>query len=235
MTPEKFTAILKEKIKETEDITTFRFEREDGKRFEFLPGRFVNLMIETMPKEFGTTRAYSICSSPLSQHIDLTIKIKDHGYTKLLSDLEIGTKVTMLGPLGEFKLDPEKDSRICLLAGGIGITPFMSMVRFIAARGMSNKVVLLYSSRTEEDTAFRKELEGIAKRLRNIRIVITLTRERKEGFEHGRIDEKKFLDHVPIPKDYTYFICGSKEMVDTMPGTLKGMGIPYEKIRVEKW
>ncbi|MEM3372592.1 MAG: FAD-binding oxidoreductase [Candidatus Anstonellales archaeon] len=195
---ENFEVELLEKIKETEDIITFRYKRLDGKKLDFFPGQFVSLTVPNMPEEFRKTRAYSICSSPYSQFIDLSIKIKESGFTRILSEEKIGSKHKMIGPLGEFIFDENVYKKVVFIAGGIGITPFMSMLRYIRDKNISDvEVYLFFSNRTVESIPFNKELDDIKSKMKSVNIIYIITRKQVEGYELGRMNEQiELIQHA---------------------------------------
>ncbi|MCX8166793.1 MAG: FAD-dependent oxidoreductase [Candidatus Micrarchaeota archaeon] len=232
---ENFEVELIEKIKETEDIITFRYRRIDNKKLDFFPGQFVSLTVPSMPDEFRKTRAYSICSSPFFDYIDLSIKIKESGFTKVLSEESIGTKHRMIGPLGEFIFDENKYDKVVFVAGGIGITPFMSMLRYIRDKNLSTDVYLFFSNRTVSSIPFKNELDQITNKMKNIKIIYIITRENVEGYELGRVSENTILKYVKNPQDYVYFSCGPLELIQHTENILEKLNVPKTQFKKEKW
>lgn len=232
---EKFKVTLKEKIQETDDIITFRFVREDAKQFFFKPGQFVTLMVDSMPDEFRKTRAYSICSAPGSPHIDLSIKIHEQGFTKVLSNLEVGSVQTLIGPFGDFVFEPERDKKVVFIAGGIGVTPFMSMIRFIASKNLQNEAVLFFSNRTISSIPFKAELDSIQKAHHNVRVVYVITREQVPGYECGRMTEATIFKYINNPSEFIFYSCGPQELIQGAEQMVLKLGVPLSQFRKEKW
>lgn len=218
---------------ETHDVRTFRFSVP--RDFTFKPGQFIMLFLDVDGKE--DSRAFSISSSPAQKgYIETTKKIGDSGYSKKLSTMTEGNRVKIRGPFGLFILE-ENEKNIMLLAGGIGVTPFRSMVHYVADKKLPNKITLFYSAKTPEDIAFKKEFEELVKRNRNIKIVYTVTRpeESKQKWSGvvGRIDESMIKQHADT--NGLYYVAGPPAMVDAMVAMVKSMGIPQNRIKIERF
>ncbi|MBI2173229.1 MAG: xylene monooxygenase [Candidatus Aenigmarchaeota archaeon] len=217
-------SVLTRKKEETHDIKTFRFAGS----MDFRPGQFVMLKVGEK------SEAFSVCSSPTEKdYMDLTMKMTDSDYKRALDAAAIGDSFEIKGPYGVFLLDENRDA--VMLAGGIGVTPFMSMIKYATAKKLPAKITLLYSSRTPEDIAFRKELEELQKENKNLRVIHTVTRA--EGLQwsgrKGRIDEnmiREFLKRQPV-----FYVCGPPAMVDGTVQILKDIDIEENRIKREKF
>lgn len=218
---------------ETHDVKTFRFEVPDS--FTFLPGQYITLELELDGSR--DRRTFSISSSPTRKgFIEITKRIGQSDFSQKLDSISKGFSVNIRGPYGMFVLNEQHDG--ILLAGGIGITPFRSYMEYATDKKLKNNLTLFYSNKTPEDIAFREELEDISKVNKNIRIVETITRpeESKEKWPGtvGRIDESMIKENADIGSAI-FYICGPPAMVDAMLEVVKGMGMPKEKIKTEKF
>lgn len=229
------TCEIKEVILEAPDIKTLRMvpvAEEPEKKFVFTPGQFyvVYRLENGKPKE---SRSYSVSSSP-GDHLDVTYKLKG-SFTHALWEMKVGDKLAVGGPWGHFVVGEAKD--VVLLAGGIGITPFMSMLREAAATNSSTKFTLFYSNRTKEEIAFLEELKRLEKLNQNIKVVFTLTRETPADWagELGRINETMLKKHLDTLEGKTFFACGPNELVEAMVSLLSALDVPKEKIKFEKF
>jgi ferredoxin-NADP reductase len=219
---------IKKILGQTHDVRTFVFRRPQG--FSFTPGQYC---LVSIPGSGDEKRPFTLASSPTEDMVELTVKEMGE-FTRTMFSMKPGDRLEMDGPYGEsLNFDGSVKDDIVLLAGGSGITPFMSILRYIAGKGLHNRVVLIVSNRTSRDMIYKDELNRLAK-LGNINVVHTLTREEWDG-ETGRIDEGMIRRHVKEPERCLYYVCGPPAMVDGLVTVLKGMGIPSGRIRVEDW
>ncbi|MCR4369230.1 MAG: FAD-binding oxidoreductase [archaeon] len=230
-------AFLKQKVKITrvtkETLDTATITMKGDAPFDFKPGQFV--MVQLLGKETVPKRAYSISSSPTrNETLEITVKQMPDGWvSKLLNGVRAGDEMMVDGPYGHFVFDPEKMKSIVLLAAGSGIAPFRCFCQYIEDKKLGTKVHFVYSSKTEEDIIFRDTLKGFAKRNKNLSLLLTLTREEKEGYHSGRIDEEMVKDITKKNPGAFYFICGPPKMVAGTKALLEAAGIPKEGIKVE--
>ena len=217
--------------KETRDAATLTLK--SSKKMDFKPGQF--LMIELQAPEKFPKRAYSISSSPTkNETLQITVKEMPDGYvSKALNNAKKGDEALVDGPFGHFIFDPEKMGEIVLLAAGSGIAPFRCFMQYIVDKKLSTKVFFVYGCRTEEDLIFREELRGYAKKIPNCSLVFTLSREEKEGYRHGRIDESLLGEIVAKHPKAFYFICGPPAMVSSVKEILGNKGIEKERVKIE--
>src|SRR3989344_6005658 len=225
---------LTESKPETHDTHTLRFE--SAERPDFKPGQF--FMIEFMRTEKIPKRSYSVASSPTKKGIlELTVKQMPDGWiSKLLNEAKPGEEFMLDGPWGHFIFGPAKMHNIILLSAGSGIAPFRGFCQFIIDNKLSTKVTLVYSNKTEEDIICKQDLLGFAKQIKEMELVLTLSREQKEGYRSGRIDDAAIKDIISRRgADAYYFICGPPVMVADTEKLLLENGILKERIKTEKY
>lgn len=229
-----------QKTKQASDVVTLRLEPVDPFKLDFLPGQFVNLYIQR-EGEALLARPYSIASSPTNQkYLELTIKIIEGGrFTPRVASLNEGDIVKVGGPFGKFFfLDEEKMKDAVLIGGGCGITPFISIIRYVADKNLDMNVTYFYSARTMDSILYKEELEKISSEHPNIKLVFTCTRETSPEWkgEKGRLNAdmiRKYTD-VQNPDKY-YLLCGPPAMIKDLVDSLKGMGIKEDRILHESW
>jgi ferredoxin-NADP reductase len=175
---------------ETRDVRTFRFQKPTA-TFEWKAGQNLVMTIPRLEDPRGPTRPFTISSSPTEGGVvAVTTIVRESPFKQHLAKMAPGETVEFDGLEGEFGLEPGRPA--VLIAGGIGITPFRSMLRFAADTRLEKPLVLVYSSKTPEDIVFRKELDEMAARHHAIRILHTITRpeEAREPWtgRTGRID-----------------------------------------------
>ena len=167
-------------FKETENVRTFRLVPEDGETipFRFSAGQFLNLSLNIDGKKVG--RSYTIASPPTRDgYVELTIKREDRGHvSKHLHDMAMqGQSVAVSGPAGRFIVPPDETRPLLLIAGGVGVTPVMAILRERTDRVWSGAIDFIFSVRSMNDVIFADELNQLARRHPNVHIHITLTRD----------------------------------------------------------
>lgn len=229
------------KIKEeTYDVKTFRLKLP--KRINFIPGQYCLVSFIDKKKFESDPRPFTFTNSPTEEgdFIELTIK-KMGEFTTTLHNLKKGAKLKIDGPYGEaLNFNNSIKDDIVFLAGGSGITPFISAIRYAIAKNLPNKMFLFFSNRTERDIIYEKELKRINKETNNIKIIHTLTNGWPEDWdgETGRINREMIEKYVKNPKEklLLWYICGPPPMVEAMKNILvEEMGIPKDRLRVEAW
>jgi len=224
-----FILVKKEQI--GENMLRLELSPKDGKPLQFKPAQFVNLGL--MDKGKMVKRPYSIASPPDSKNLEFCIKIVGGEFTSLLPPLKTGTEFSVDGPFGPAFYDEKKD--FVLIAGGVGIVPMMSILRY-RARRKGGQVILFYSAANIKRMPYFEELRAFSQ-LPGIKIFFSLSREVCEGwpFHCGRFEHKDFLANLPSPAKFSYFACGKKEMVDEMREILLSLGAKPELSHFEGW
>ena len=220
-------------LDETTDIKTFRFSRPPG--FDFKPGQFapVRLSIDGRPH----VRCYSISSSPESRgYFEISVRRQGIVSTTLHATVRQGSQLTIGKPAGHFVYPADDERPLALLAGGIGITPLLSMVRFAVSSQPTRPVNLLYCARNREALAFLPELRVLAQRHPQLRIGITVTEPGAPApWRTGRIDLPFIKQYVAHPAHTVFCICGPTAMMTDMERLLVTAGVPPSQIRSEKF
>lgn len=219
---------------ETYDVKTFRVRKPIS--FSFIPGQYCLVSFIDRQEFADESRPFTFANSPTDDRfIEITVK-KISGFTAALHSLKVGDKLKIEGPLGaSLNFNESVKDDIIFLAAGSGITPFISAIRYIITKKLSNKIILLFSNKTENDIIYKKELEKINNR--NIKIIHTLSQEAPEGWkgEIGRINKEMVEKYVKNPKEKLWYICGPPLMADSIKKILIEMNIPQERLRIEDW
>ena len=222
--------ILKAKEEVARGIFRLALVPESGEPIQYTPGQF---MVLTAPS--GTKRAYSIVSSPSMDFLEFAIKNVGGEFTSQLQSMGEGTRIQVDGPLGPFIYNTHGE--YVLIAGGVGITPMISILRERDGKPECGKATLFYSSRTLDSAIYYDELGELASRNQTLECIFTLTREKPEGWEYetGHIDAEMLNRHLTDLEKKHYFVCGPSRMVDSFRTLLKGLGIPEENCTFEGW
>ncbi|MEK6808745.1 MAG: xylene monooxygenase, partial [Nanoarchaeota archaeon] len=126
---------------------------------------------------------------------------------------------------------------LILVAGGTGIAPFRSYIKYIIDKKLSNKVILFYSSKTPEDIIYYNEFKRLEKNHQNLKCVFTVTRHESSSWEGftGRIDENMLKKYVMNLSDKIFYSCGPASLVNDFVAILKSNNVKDEQIKTEKW
>jgi ferredoxin-NADP reductase len=206
---------------------------------EFLPGQYATLSFPTNLKLRGE-RSFSIAGSTTDRSI-LRFGIKISGkYTSALRDVRPGDPAMVGGPYGEFTFNAQRDKSSVFIAGGIGVTPFLSMIRSAINIRLPNELVLFYSLRSLSDAAFREDLDALEMLNPNFHVYYAISDNKIPGssprFISGRITPGLMAEKLGDTfGGRSYFLCGPSPFMKAMTGNLQSFGIPIEAIRTEKF
>jgi predicted ferric reductase len=217
------------------DTTTLVMQPDGHPGFHFNPGQFGWLMVWGSPFKI-TGHPFSFSSSAAAKGGRVEMSIRNLGdFTKEIQRVPVGKRVYLDGPYGAFTIGNPADMHV-LIAGGVGVTPMMSMIRTLADRGDKRPVILLYGSKDRESITFCEELEVLKARL-DLTVVHVLANP-PAGWtgEQGFINAEMFKRHLPPPySDHEYFICGPGVMMDAIEKALGEMGVPMAKYHSERY
>jgi glycine betaine catabolism B len=246
----EYTLVLNEKqALEGTDICTFKLskreEGEDKRTMEYVAGQFAFLDIGKVyndPK--GPIRHFTLASSPTEEFILISTRIRNSPYKKRLDSLQIGTTVKVRGPQGKFTLHEDHSKPAVFLSGGIGVTPFRSMVKYATDKNLPIRIIMLDSNNNQQNILFKKDFENCATINKNLKIIYTITEvQNKDGDnewkgEKGRIDIamlKRHLESDDIERSI-FYICGPPAMVTAMRNILEqDLQITAQRIKVEEF
>jgi ferredoxin-NADP reductase len=220
-------------FEETPDIRTFRIARPDG--FDFVAGQFLPVRVKADGKDL--VRCYSISSSPAAQgYLEISVKRQGLVSGTLHTNLRPGAPLSVRPPGGSFTYPAADDRPLVLVAGGIGITPLLSMLRHAVEAEPSRRVTLLYSAATEDAFAFRDDIRGLLRRHPQARAYFAVTQGLGgPEFYAGRIDKALVRAAVPDLGSAIAMICGPQPMIDGIRQLLASLGMPEPQIRFERF
>jgi ferredoxin-NADP reductase len=210
-----------------------------GADVDFQPGQYfwVTLLDPPYDDDKGPRRHITVVTSPTERGVlGLATRLRDSGFKRSLAELPEGTEVEVEQPKGSFALPQETDRHYVFIAGGIGITVFRSMLRYIADEALPYRITLVYSNRDRESTAFYDELRELEDSIPGLRVVFTMTEDPDWDGETRRIDPEMLRDHLGDDlAAFTYLITGPPAMVDGVVQTLENAGIPEAQVRPERF
>ncbi|MEW5853371.1 MAG: FAD-dependent oxidoreductase [Myxococcota bacterium] len=218
----------------------FLFEIEGG-RLGFRAGQSCDVKFPQARHQDakGFTRTFSIASSPADEPRVLVVaRLTGSAFKRSLWEAPLGSPVEIEGPYGSFTLHQESAKPAILLAGGIGVTPFRSIIKDAIERKLPHRLVLFYSNRNAASAAFMDDLVRWTTEHPNFQLVATLTQPRAgEPWPHftGSIGPELLRRHVPDPRRAVFYLAGSPRFVAGLFGTLLEVGANPDDIRVEEF
>jgi ferredoxin-NADP reductase len=230
-------SLVKEKREVAKGTLLVVFDLQ-GQQVDFTPGQYfwVELLDPPYQDEKGPRRHISVVTSPTEGNVlGLCTRLRDTAFKRSLAELEIGDEVEVEEPKGTFLLPEDTSKEYVFIAGGIGITVFRCMLRYIADEGLPHKVTLVYSNRDRESTAFLDELQEIERTVDNVRLVLTMTDDPGWDGEARLIDADVLRDHLGDLDRFTYMVAGPPPMVEGVVGALHGAGLPEEQVLADSF
>ena len=230
--------VCSQRIEETPDTATFVLTSPTGQFFSFLPGQFISVAATIEGKQHW--RAYSISSSPAQQDaLSITVRRVENGLVSnwLLDHIQPGAALPALPPAGDFHLAPDNvPARLALFSAGCGITPMMSMTRWLLENEVPTEINLFHSARNEENFAFRDELMTLAQRHPNLKLHTFLSRPQGTLPCHtGRLDRERLRKLLPTTGNLQAYLCGQTGYMADVSQWLREMGLPDEVICQEEF
>jgi ferredoxin-NADP reductase len=210
-----------------------------GEEFDYRPGQYfwVELVDPPYQDEKGPRRHISAVTSPTERGvIGLCTRVRDSAFKQSLAELPLGAPVEVEPPKGDFVLPEDASRPLVFVAGGIGITTFRSMLRYIQDEKLPHRVTLIYSNRDRESTPFLDELEEIERTNPNVRLIVTMTEDDDWPGERRRIDANLFKEYLGDDlSDATFMVAGPPGMAKAATEALKEAGVDEELIATDSF
>jgi ferredoxin-NADP reductase len=225
-------------FQETPDVKTFRLMNPLGGvlPFDFLPGQF--LTVTVAPDGKPVRRGYTVASSP-TQHdyAEITVKHEEGGVVSgyLHDHVKEGDQLACSGPSGSFIFTGRECKCILLIGGGVGITPMMSVLRYLTDRSWPGDIYLLYGIHSPQDFIFREELEYLRRRHPNLRVAVTVSHPEGTDWKGptGRISKELIAQSVPDLASRYVHLCGPVSLMEAVKKALIELGAPAGRIKTE--
>ena len=230
---------LRKRVEVAEGTTAFHCEKPPG--FTFKAGQFAMVVLIDPPEtdEEGDDRTFSFASAPAEPELIFATRMRDTAFKRVLKQLPIGSAVNITSASGKMVLPDDATRPVVFLAGGIGITPFRSILVQAAKERLPHRLFLFYSNRRPEDAAFLDELQHLQRENPNYRLIPTMTAMEKSlrpwRGETGYISKEMLAKHLGSPSGPIYYAVGPPALVDAMRKMLADAGVPGEDIRIEKF
>ena len=221
---------LKSRERAAENTVKLVFDKPIN--FNFIAGQYV--MLGVKKGDNTLTNPMTIASAPYQEELEFIMRITDSDFKKVVVNMKLGDEAYIGNALGTLILGDQSES-VVLLAGGIGITPFLSILKQAANDKSRQSFVLIYSNQTEEDIVSHEEVKNY--NLQNYKILLTLTKESGNSWlgGRGRIDIATLVKCLPQLLDYTYYIVGTSSFVEGMVSLLEEANISNNQIKRESF
>ena len=222
-----------------EGTMAFHFAKPAG--FTFKAGQSMNVSLVDPPETDakGNARTFSIVSAPHEGELVIATRMRDTAFKRVLKAMPASGRVGLRGPAGLFTLDPADARPAVFLAGGIGVTPFVSMLRDAAQSRLARDLWLFYSNRRPEDAPFLDELVALPKRNPRLHFVGTMVEMDKSSRtwsgERGFLDRAMLERHLKSLAGNVYYVAGPPGLVEAMQKMLVGAGVPEDAINTDEF
>jgi ferredoxin-NADP reductase/Fe-S-cluster-containing hydrogenase component 2 len=220
------------------NVKTFRFRAPDGGKvpFDYMPGQFLTLCI--VPRGIPVRRSYTIASTPTwRDRIEITVKREPDGLVSrwLHDELKVGDEVQIEAPNGTFIFSGHEAASVLLVGAGVGITPLMSVARYLTETGWQGRISLILGFRSPRDFLFQTELEEMKTRNPNLSVLATMSNPDGESWSgpRGRIDTTLLRSAGLDLAACRTHICGPPAMMDSVRTALLGLGAQETLVRTE--
>lgn len=218
---------------------TMAFHFEKPADFHFKAGQAIDLVLPALAASDAQNgrHAFSLVSAPSEDRLTIATRMRNSPFKRALGALPAGAAVQLEGPFGALTLHNNRARPAVFLTGGIGITPFVSILRQAARERLPQRFVLLYSNRRPEDTAFLAELRTLEAQMESFRLVPTMTEMNRSqepwSGDRGVIDAGMLARAAGGLSTPVYYLAGPPAMVAAMRDLLNGVGVDDDDIRSE--
>ena len=226
-------------VTETPSVKTFRFLPSASGRpmpFTFVPGQFLNVAFGIGGARMN--RSYSISSSPTQRdYVELTVRREPRGaVSRHINDLlKVGDRIEAGGPVGRFTFTGTEADSIVLIAGGVGVTPMMSITRYLTERAWAGDIFFIYSCRTPADFMFANEVAALQRLNPKLHVAVTISSAEGTDWRglRGRISKELLTQTVPDLASRRIHLCGPPPLMDSVKVILTELGVPPDHVKTE--
>ncbi len=213
---------------EAKDIWSLDFS---GKKVDFKPGQFMFIQL-LRNGHLSSSHPFTISNSPTRDRLSITPK-KLGDFTSTIKDTKVGDKAFIDAPYGVFSFLNYKHEELVFIAGGIGITPFISMLRYIYDQQLSKQVTLFWTNRDESNLCFREELEQMEEEMENLKVILVMSDHPEWPGEKGRLGGDMIMSYLGSLDRKDFFICGPQALTASLKIELKELEVPPSRIHSE--
>lgn len=215
---------------ETHDTWSLSFE---GKHKDYKPGQFMIVQL-VRDGRVSEPHPFTISSSPAKDRLSISVKSVGD-FTSTISNTKTSDHAYIDGPYGTFSFLNYDAQSLVFIAGGIGITPFISMLRYIYDKKLERHVILIWGNKSANDIAFKEELKRMELEMSSLKVIHVMSKQDDWEGEKGYIDAEKLKRYVDDFQNSQFFVCGPPIMMNAVMKSLRGLGVPKRKIHYERF
>ncbi len=217
-------------VNESHDVTSLYFE---GEHRDYKPGQF---MIVRLIRDGKTSEShpFTISSSPTSDKLSISVKSVGD-FTSTIGATKISDGAYIDAPYGRFSFLNHDDQDFVFIAGGIGVTPFISMLRYMYDKKIDKNITLIWGNKTEKDLVFKDELEKMSAEMPSLKVVHIMSKQEDWPGERGYVDAEKLKKHISNFQEGQFFLCGPPVMMNMLEKTLRELGVSRKRIHYERF
>ena len=231
-------ALIKEKQEVAKGTLLVTFDLL-GEEMDFTPGQYFHVTLPDLgdDDEKGLRRHITIVTSPNENGVlAFATRMRESAFKRTLRELPVGSAVEVEPPKGSFGLPDDPSRPLVFIAGGIGITVFRSMLRYIREEQLPYSVTLIYSNRDRESTAFLEELRDLEQALPDFKLVLTMTQDPGWEGEARKVDAEFVTDYLEDDlNEHTFLVAGPPAMAEGVQGALRAAGVRDENVIAEHY
>ena len=229
-------ATIKEKREVAKGTLLVTFELVSDE-VDWTPGEYfwVELLDPPYDDEKGARRHITVVTSPTEGYLGLATRIRDTAFKRSLVEMPEGSAVDVEPPKGSFVLPEDTSKQYAFIAGGIGITPFRSMLRYIADKDLDYDITLVYSNRDVESTAFLDELKELESVVPRCRVIFTMTEDPSWDGDTRMLDAGVLRDLLGDLESFHFMIAGPPPMAKSVEGSLLEAGLPEDQVQSDSF
>ena len=226
-------------VTETPSVKTIRLGPPPGDSsipFTFVPGQFLNVAFAIGGARMN--RSYSISSSPTRRdHVDVTVRREPRGAVSRHIDdlLKVGDSIEAEGPVGKFTFSGAEADSIVLIAGGVGVTPMMSIARYLTERSWAGDIFFVYGCRAPADFIFANEIAALQRINPNLHVAVMMSKAEGTDWKgsRGRITKEWLAQTIPDLASRRIHLCGPPAMMEATKALLAELGVPPKQVKTE--
>ncbi|MBV6272921.1 FAD-dependent oxidoreductase [Alcaligenaceae bacterium CGII-47] len=215
--------------------TAFHFRKPEG--FIYEPGQTISMILPKADDAQGASQkhTFSLVSAPYQDDLCVATRMRDSEFKRALGALKPGAAFQFSGPYGKLTLPAQTQRPIVLIAGGIGITPYMSMLQHTTHEKLEHKLLLLYSNRNPDDAAFLDTLQTLVAHNPNVHMQATMTALQGAAWSGmtAPLDASTIKNATSSLHEPIYYLVGAPGMVEALTDALRGLGVNDDDIRSE--
>ncbi len=233
----KLFPVLKEKIKIATNTADFVFS--SSRKFAYQPGQYMEWTLPHKKTDSrGSRRVFTLASSPTEDDVRIGVKFYENGssFKEALIDMGEDTPIVASQIAGDFIMPKDQDQKLVFIAGGIGITPFRSMIKYLIDKKEYRDITLLYSARSEKEIAYKKIFDQ-ARNILGLKSIYLITDGKiispEPNYRSGMVTANLISSEIPDYLDRVFYISGTHPMVVAMQEILSNLGVPRHNIKID--